>query len=126
MGERTHTLQCARTRTGRKALFATGAYFKRFEGWGEEDSRSLLDYLAPLPHRLQYQWQIRWKPDTLIVWDNRFLQHAGIHDYENGRRHLVRTTVIGERPIQDAAGKIFRERGALTQSLPLRIAASVA
>ena len=41
----------------------------------------------------------RWEKDTLIVWDNRFLQHCGIHDYENERRHLVRTTVIGERPI---------------------------
>lgn len=86
-------------RTGRKALYVTGAYFKRFEGWSEEDSRSLLDYLAHLPHKLQYQCRIRWKPNTVIVWDNRFLQHCGIHDYQNERRHLVRTTIIGERPI---------------------------
>ena len=43
--------------------------------------------------------RIRWQANTLIVWDNRFLQHCGIHDYENERRHLVRTTVAGERPI---------------------------
>ena len=86
-------------RTGRKALYATNAYFKRFEGWSEEDSRPLLDHLAQLPYRIQYQTRIRWQPDTLIVWDNRFLQHCGIHDYENERRHLVRTTVIGERPV---------------------------
>ena len=43
--------------------------------------------------------RIRWRPGTFIVWDNRFLQHCGIHDYENERRHLVRTTVIGEKPV---------------------------
>jgi len=85
--------------TGRKALYVTGAYFKRFVGWSEEDSKGFLTYLQTIPHRLQLQCRVRWKPDTLIVWDNRFVQHCGIHDYENERRHLVRTTVIGERPL---------------------------
>jgi alpha-ketoglutarate-dependent taurine dioxygenase len=52
-----------------------------------------------LPYRLQYQCRIRWLPNTLIVWDNRFLQHCGMHDYANERRHLIRTTIRGERPI---------------------------
>jgi alpha-ketoglutarate-dependent taurine dioxygenase len=85
--------------TGRKALYVTTAYFKRFVGWSEEDSRGLLDYLQTIPHRLQLQCRIRWKNDTVIVWDNRFTQHCGIHDYWNERRHLVRTTVVGERPV---------------------------
>lgn len=86
-------------RTGRKALYVTEAYFKRFEGWSEEESRVLLDYLGKLPYRIQYQCRIRWRSDTLIVWDNRFLQHCGVHDYVNERRHLIRTTVRGERPL---------------------------
>jgi taurine dioxygenase len=97
--ENAHPVVRSHPRTGRKALYVTNAYFKRFEGWSEEDSKPLLDYLAQLPYRIQYQTRVRWKPDTLIVWDNRFLQHCGIHDYENERRHLVRTTVVGERPI---------------------------
>jgi taurine dioxygenase len=97
--ESVHPAVRSHPRTGRKALYVTGAYFKRFEGWSEEDSRALLDYLAHLPHKLQYQCRILWKRNTVIVWDNRFLQHCGIHDYQNERRHLVRTTIIGERPI---------------------------
>jgi taurine dioxygenase len=85
--------------TERKALYVTDAYFKGFIGWNDEDSHALLRYFTELPHKLQYQCRIRWEPNTLIVWDNRFLQHCGIHDYENERRHLVRTTVIGERPV---------------------------
>jgi alpha-ketoglutarate-dependent taurine dioxygenase len=97
--ENAHPAVRRHPRTGRKALYVTPAYFQRFDGWSAEDSRPLLEYLAHMPHKLQYQCRIRWKPNTLIVWDNRFLQHCGIHDYENERRHLVRTTVIGERPI---------------------------
>jgi taurine dioxygenase len=97
--ESVHPAVRSHPRTGRKALYVTNAYFKRFEGWSEEDSRPLVDYLAQQPYRIQYQTRIRWQPNTVIVWDNRFLQHCGIHDYENERRHLVRTTVIGERPI---------------------------
>jgi taurine dioxygenase len=84
--------------TGRKALYVTAAYFKRFVGWNDEDSKALMEYLAAMPKRLQYQCRIRWQPDTVIVWDNRFLQHCGIHDYANERRHLIRTTIIGEVP----------------------------
>lgn len=86
-------------KTGRKGLYVSNAYFKRFEGWNEEDSRGLLQYLVTLPGKIQFQCRIHWKPGTLIVWDNRFLQHCGVHDYDNERRHLVRTTIKGERPI---------------------------
>lgn len=86
-------------RTGRKALFTTTAYFKRFVGWSEEESRALLNYLQGLAQRTEYQCRVRWKPDTVLVWDNRFLLHRGVHDFKNERRHLVRTTVVGERPI---------------------------
>jgi len=98
--ENVHPAVRAHPVTGRKGLYVTQAYFKRFVGWSEEDSRPFMEHLQALAYRLQYQARIRWKPNTLIVWDNRFLQHCGVHDYENERRHLVRTTVMGERPIR--------------------------
>lgn len=91
--------------TGRRALYVTQAYAKRIEGWSEEESRPLIDYLSQLPNRLAFQCRVRWRPNTLIVWDNRFAQHCGVHDYVGERRHLVRTTVIGEKPIRGYGGK---------------------
>jgi alpha-ketoglutarate-dependent taurine dioxygenase len=85
--------------TGRRALYTTTAYFKRFVGWSEEESRALLNYLQGLAQRAEYQCRVRWQQDTLLVWDNRFLLHRGIHDFKHERRHLIRTTVIGERPL---------------------------
>ncbi|HLY57606.1 MAG TPA: TauD/TfdA family dioxygenase [Stellaceae bacterium] len=97
--ESIHPAVRSHPRTSRKSLYVQSAYFKRFVGWSEEESRALLDYLQTLPHRLQYQCRVRWKPDTLLVWDNRFVLHRGIHDFQNERRHLIRATVQGERPI---------------------------
>ena len=97
--ESVHPAVRTHPRTGRKGLYATTAYFKRFVGWSEEESRALLNYLQSLPQRAQYQCRVRWRPNTLVVWDNRFLLHRGIHDYQGERRHLIRTTVIGERPV---------------------------
>lgn len=86
-------------RSGRKALFATSAYFQRFVGWSEEESRALLAYLQGLAQHLHYHCRVKWRKDTLLVWDNRFTLHRGVHDFKYERRHLVRTTVIGERPL---------------------------
>jgi alpha-ketoglutarate-dependent taurine dioxygenase len=85
--------------TGRKALYVTTAYFKRFVGWNEDESRALLNYLQGLAQHLHYHCRVKWKKDMLLVWDNRFLLHRGIHDFTFERRHLIRTTVMGERPL---------------------------
>jgi alpha-ketoglutarate-dependent taurine dioxygenase len=85
--------------TGRKALYANTAYFQRFVGWTEDESRALLNYLQGLAQHLHYHCRVKWRKDTLIVWDNRFTLHRGVHDFKYERRHLIRTTVIGERPL---------------------------
>jgi taurine dioxygenase len=92
-------------RTGRKALFATTAYFKGFVGFNEAESLALLAYLQSLAQRLHYHCRVKWRKDTLLVWDNRFTLHRGIHDFKYERRHLIRTTVKGERPLGPADWK---------------------
>ena len=86
-------------RTGRKAVYLTTAYFQHFVGWSEEESKMLLAYIQSLHQRIHYHCRVKWRKDTLIVWDNRFTLHRGIHDFKFERRHLIRTTVKGERPI---------------------------
>lgn len=85
--------------TGRKALYVTSAYFKRFVGWSEDESQALLSYLQSNAQQLHYQCRVKWRKDTLLVWDNRFSWHRGVHDFQGERRHLVRTTVVGEEPL---------------------------
>lgn len=86
-------------RSGRRALYVNTAYFRHFVDWKPEESRALLDYLQSLAQRLHYHCRVKWRKDTLIVWDNRFSLHRGVHDFRFERRHLIRTTVRGERPL---------------------------
>lgn len=96
--ESVHPAVRSHPRSGRKGLYVTQAYFQRFEGWSAEDSKPLVDYLQAHMQTLHFQCRVRWKRDTVVVWDNRFLFHRGVHDFNGERRHLVRTTVRGERP----------------------------
>jgi taurine dioxygenase len=101
--ESVHPAVRVHPRTGRKALYVTTAYFQRFLGWSEEESRALLAYLQSLAQHLHYHCRVKWRRDTLLVWDNRFTLHRGVHDFKYERRHLVRTTVVGERPLGPGA-----------------------
>lgn len=97
--ESVHPAVRVHPRTGRRSLFANTAYFKRFVGWSEAESRALLDYVQSLAQHLHYHCRVKWRKNTLIVWDNRFSLHRGVHDFKFERRHLIRTTVVGERPL---------------------------
>jgi alpha-ketoglutarate-dependent taurine dioxygenase len=97
--ENTHPAVRVHPRSGRRSLYVNTAYFRRFVGWSEEESQALLGYLQSLAQRLHYHCRVRWRRDTLLVWDNRFSLHRGIHDFKFERRHLIRTTIRGERPL---------------------------
>ena len=85
--------------TGRKVLFVNSGFTSHIRGLQPWESRALLDYLQSLAQHLHYHCRVKWRQNTLIVWDNRFTLHRGVHDFKHERRHLIRTTVIGEKPL---------------------------
>jgi taurine dioxygenase len=81
--------------TGRKALYI-GEKVKSCEGMTEEESRPLIDYLIRHATRPQFVYRQQWKPDYILVWDNRCTMHVALGDYDPSlRRHMERTTVMG-------------------------------
>ncbi|WP_417519327.1 TauD/TfdA dioxygenase family protein [Minwuia sp.] len=84
--------------TGRKALFINPVYAIRFENMTERESRPLLDFLNTHATRIELTCRVRWQVNTLVMWDNRCVQHNAMNDYDGFRRQLHRTTVAGERP----------------------------
>jgi len=42
--------------------------------------------------------RIRWRPDTVVFWDNRSTQHYAVQNYFPEKRHMQRATIIGDRP----------------------------
>ena len=58
----------------------------------------LLHYLLRQAAIPEYQMRLQWRPDTLVIWDNRSTQHYAIQDYFPAVRRMMRATVIGDQP----------------------------
>ena len=85
--------------TGKKALYVNPQFTKQIVGMSEEESRALLSFLFEQAHIPEYQFRLRWKPGTIVFWDNRSTQHYAVNDYYPNRRRMERIAVVGDRPI---------------------------
>jgi taurine dioxygenase len=85
--------------SGRKAIFVNPQFTLRIEGLHPDESRALLEVLYAQAHVPEYQFRLRWQPDTIVFWDNRSTQHYAANDYYPQRRRMERTAVIGDVPV---------------------------
>lgn len=67
-------------------------------GLRADESRALLNLLYDQAKAPEYQFRLRWKPGTIVFWDNRSTQHYAANDYYPERRTMERVAVIGEKP----------------------------
>ena len=81
--------------TGRRALYVNPGFTLRFEGWSDEESRPLLEYLYSQATRPEFTCRFRWQPGSIAFWDNRSTWHLAVNDYHGQRRLMHRITVGG-------------------------------
>jgi len=98
----THPVVRVHPVTGKKAIFVNRQFTTHIKGMEEGEGRALLESLYRRSTMLEYQYRHRWAPDMLVFWDNRWLQHAAVHDYYPQRRLMERVTIAGDRPLGDA------------------------
>ncbi|KAL9110269.1 MAG: hypothetical protein Q9227_005176 [Pyrenula ochraceoflavens] len=88
--------------TGEKALFVNPQYTRYIVGMKKEESDALLKFLYDhIAFGIDFHVRLRWEPKTVVVFDNRVVNHSGLLDWIDGsRRHLARLTPQAERPFE--------------------------
>lgn len=85
--------------TGNLSLYVDAAYSMGIEGMTEEESAPILAFLARHITQEDFCCRLRWKKNTLVLWDNRISVHKAFNDYDGYRREMYRTIVNGEVPV---------------------------
>ena len=93
-----HPVVCTHPATGRKLIFVNCYFTSHIEGLPHDESVALISLLAGQANVIEYQYRVRWAPDTVVFWDNRAVQHYAASDYYPEVRIMERASVVGVRP----------------------------
>ena len=105
---------------GRKSLYVA-SHAGPIYGMADVEGRALIDELVAHTTQRQFVYTHRWRPNELVMWDNRCTMHRGT-DYDDLRwvRDMRRVT------ISDVANTCEQEGVALPQEVAARRAAQAA
>ena len=81
--------------TGRKVLYVNPGFTLRFDGWTDEESAPLLQYVYKHAVRPEHTCRFQWRKGSMALWDNRATWHYALNDYHGHRRLMHRITVEG-------------------------------
>ena len=80
--------------TGQKSLYL-GIYCSQVVGKPVEEGCALLDSLVAHASQPQFVYTHRWHPGDVIAWDNRWLMHRALPNFEMEKyRRVMRRTVV--------------------------------
>jgi len=101
---RNHPIVRVHPESGRKCIFVNRQFTIGIDGMKDSESAPLLAMLFDQANRPEYQYRLRWRPGTVVLWDNRAVQHYAVHDYTPQRRRMERVTIAGDVPFGAGAG----------------------
>lgn len=90
-----HPVVIRHPETGRSTLYVNAGFTTHFEGWTENESKSLLDFLYQHASRPEFQTRFKWEEGSIAFWDNRATWHYALNDYQGERRLMHRITIEG-------------------------------
>jgi alpha-ketoglutarate-dependent taurine dioxygenase len=86
-------------RSGRKSL-VLGASADHVVDMDLDEGRALLDRLLDQATRRERTYQHHWAVGETVIWDNRGVLHRALPYASDSPREMLRTTVLGDEPIQ--------------------------
>ena len=104
-----HPLVRTHPETGRDSLFVNSGFSTRILGVSRAESAKILELLSEHIQRPEFVIRWRWKPNTLVFWDNRVTQHYTVDDFQPHRRLMHRVTILGDKPFNQSRLKLAAE-----------------
>jgi taurine dioxygenase len=93
-----HPVVVRHPETDRKLLFVNAPYTSHITQLSRAESDALLDMLyAHMARTPLLHCRVRWQERTLVLWDNRSVQHHAVWDYFPHTREGRRVAVNGSR-----------------------------
>ncbi len=80
-----HPLVCRHPETGRKMLYLNQAWTVGIKGLTRDESEAVLTMLKRHSTRDIFCCRFRYRPNSLMFWDNRAVQHSPNSDYTGSR-----------------------------------------
>jgi taurine dioxygenase len=101
-----HPVVLTHPETGEKVLFVNSTFTSHFSNfYNFEDVRYGQDFLPEAHHLLnyltsqasipEYQVRLKWRTNTVAMWDNLLVQHYAVADYGSAPRKMLRATLTG-------------------------------
>jgi len=101
-----HPVVLIHPETGEKVLFVNTAFTTHFSNFytfkdvrcGQDfkpESNHLMNYLLSQSAIPEYQVRLKWRTNTVAMWDNLLVQHYAVADYGNAPRKMLRATLTG-------------------------------
>lgn len=90
----THPMITHHPVTGRPYLNVSESFTRFVIGLSAPESGRLLTELFDRINRPEHHVRLRWKPNTIAIWDNRGTQHYAVIDYLPHRRVMHRVAVV--------------------------------
>jgi taurine dioxygenase len=84
--------------TGRELVYVNRYFTSHVVGLDRAESRDLIEQLSRRADIIEYQCRIRWTTDTVVMWDNRAVQHYACSDYWPSVRVMERASIVGDAP----------------------------
>jgi taurine dioxygenase len=84
--------------TNQKAIFTNDFFTSHIDGLEDQESSWILRKLENAIRDASIQIRVHWDRNTIVMWDNRCVQHSGTDDFLPAHRRVERTTIMGDRP----------------------------
>ena len=83
--------------SGLKYLNVNQSFTRHIIGEIQGESDRILQYLYQHMAKPEFQVRLRWRNNTVAMWDNRITHHYAICDYLPKVRHMQRVTVLRDK-----------------------------